>query len=133
MSTSDKIQSILEMLFTWGMEGIDEKDIQPKDIFTAFGQEAWNIGDRYVRRNIIGDKISRYVPQDIKVAVAVRDQGQCTAILEDGTRCPIRKSLHYDHRFIPFRLGGPQTIWNMTLLCEDHNWHFGGKLWRHEK
>ena len=79
MSTSDKIQSILEMLFTWGMEGIDEKDTEPKDIFAAFGQEAWNIGDRYVRRNIIGDKISRYVPQDIKVAVAVRDQGQCTA------------------------------------------------------
>ena len=43
------------MLFTWGMEGIDEKDTQPKDIFTAFGQEAWNIGERYVRRNIIGD------------------------------------------------------------------------------
>ena len=64
MSTSDKIQSILEMLFTWGMEGIDEKDTQPKDIFTAFGLEAWNIGETYVRRNIIGDKISRYVPQD---------------------------------------------------------------------
>ena len=79
------------MLFTWGMEGIDENYTQPKDIFAAFGQEAWNIGERYVRRNIIGDKISRYVQQDIKVAVAVRDQGQCTAILEDGTRCPIRK------------------------------------------
>ena len=75
----------------------------------------------------------RYVPQDIKVAVAVRDQGQCTAILEDGTRCPVRKSLHYDHRFITFRLGSPKTIWNMTFLCEDHNWHYGGKLWRHEK
>ena len=93
MSTSDKIQSIIEMLLTWGMEGIDEKDTQPKDIFAAFGQEAWNIGERYVRRNIIGDKISRYVPQDIKVEVAVRDQGQCTAILEDGTRCPVRN--HY--------------------------------------
>ena len=76
MSTSDKIQSIIEMLFTWGMEGIDEKDTQPKDIFTAFGQEAWNIGDRYVRRNIIGDKISRYVPQDIKVAFARRNEIQ---------------------------------------------------------
>ena len=32
MSTSDKIQSIIEMLFTWGMEGIDEKDKQPRDI-----------------------------------------------------------------------------------------------------
>ena len=31
MSTSDKIQSIIEMLFTWGMEGIDEKDTEPKD------------------------------------------------------------------------------------------------------
>jgi hypothetical protein len=37
MSASDKIQSILEILFTWEMEGIDEKDTQPKDIFTAFG------------------------------------------------------------------------------------------------
>jgi hypothetical protein len=42
MSTSDKIQSIFEMLFTWSMEGIDEKDIMPKDILTAFGQEAQN-------------------------------------------------------------------------------------------
>ena len=132
MSASDRIRSMIEMLLTWGMEGIDERDMQPGDILAAFGQEAWNIGDRYVRRNIIGDKISRYVPQDIKVAVAVRDQGQCTAILEDGGRCPSRESLHYDHRFIPFRLGGPQTIWNLTLLCEDHNWHYGGKLWRHE-
>ena len=55
MSTSDKIQSIIEMLFTWEMEGIDEKDTQPKDIFAAFGQEAWNIGERYVRRIFIGD------------------------------------------------------------------------------
>ena len=132
MSSSDRIRSMIEMLFTWGMEGIDERDTQPRDILAAFGQEAWNIGDRYVRRNVIGDRVSRYVPQDIKVAVAVRDQGQCTAILEDGTRCPVRKSLHYDHRFIPFRLGGPQTIWNLALLCEEHNWHYGGKLWRHE-
>ena len=35
MSTSDKIQGILEMLFTWGIEEIDEKDTQPKDIFAA--------------------------------------------------------------------------------------------------
>jgi hypothetical protein len=27
MSTSDKIQSIIEMLFTWGMEGIDAKEL----------------------------------------------------------------------------------------------------------
>ena len=32
MSTSDKIQSILEMLFTRGMGGIDENNTQPKDI-----------------------------------------------------------------------------------------------------
>ena len=59
MSTSDKIQSILEMLFTWGMEGIDEKDTQPKDIFSAFGQEAWNIGDRYGQRVVQQRNCSR--------------------------------------------------------------------------
>lgn len=35
------------------MVEIDEKEMQPKDIFTAFGQEAWQIGERYVRRNVI--------------------------------------------------------------------------------
>lgn len=32
-----EIQSILDMLSTWEMVGIDEKDRWPKDIFTLFG------------------------------------------------------------------------------------------------
>ena len=72
--------------------------------------------------------ISRYVPQDVRVAVAVRDHGQCTGELPDGSRCPRKENLHFDHRIIPFRLGGPQTTWNLTLLCDEHNWGKGGSL-----
>ena len=69
--------------------------------------------------------LSRMMPV---TAVAVRDGGRCTATLPDGSRCPARQSLHYDHRFVPFRLGGPQSQWNLTLLCASHNWSKGGAL-----
>ena len=100
----------------------------PEDTLAAFGGEAWRVAERFVRRNVLGDDISRHIPQDVKVAVAVRDGGRCTATLPDGSRCPARQALHYDHRFVPFRLGGPQSQWNLTLLCASHNWSKGGAL-----
>jgi hypothetical protein len=100
----------------------------PEDTLADFGGEAWRVAERFVRRNVLGDDISRHVPQDVKVAVAVRDGGRCTATLPDGSRCPARQALHYDHRFVPFRLGGPQSQWNLTLLCASHNWSKGGAL-----
>ena len=34
------------------------------------------VAERFVRRNVLGDGISRHVPQNVKVAVAVRDGGR---------------------------------------------------------
>ena len=52
----------------------------PEDTLAAFGGEAWRVAERFVRRNVLGDGISRHIPQDVKVAVAVRDGGRCTEI-----------------------------------------------------
>jgi hypothetical protein len=49
--------------------------------------------------------LSRYIPQDIKVQVAARDQGRCV-------RCGSRKGLQYDH-VTPFS-------WWQQHRCEQH-------------
>ena len=100
----------------------------PARILGALSQEAREVAERFVQRNLLGDRVSRYVPQDVKIAVAVRDGGRCVARLPDGNRCPATSSLHLDHRFIPFRLGGTQKAWNLCLLCSRHNWGKGGFL-----
>jgi len=33
----------------------------------------------------------------------------------------MQHELQYDHRFIPFAYGGPQSTWNLTLYCKPHN------------
>ena len=69
------------------------------------------IGERRTRRTI---------PQDIKIAVAARDQGRCrcTAYPCHGHagRCNSATNLHYDH-VIPWSGGGTDTIQNLQLLC----------------
>ena len=90
------------------------------DILSDFTHEALLTLSRNVKKNILGHKISRYVTQDVKVAVAVRDNGCCTHV-ENGVRCASKEELHYDHKFVPFKHGGPQSVWNLTLLCGTHN------------
>ena len=83
--------------------------------------EALEIAKRCVRRNILNTKISRYIPQDVKIAVAIRDHGQCKYTDMYGHRCQAKTDLQYDHRFWPFSLGGTQATWNLTLKCGEHN------------
>ena len=133
MTPDTDLRKVLRMLcqavYSWGFHSLDDATDE-REILDNLSTEARGIAERFVRRNVLGDNISRYIPQDVKVAVAVRDQGQCTGKLPDGSRCPRKESLHFDHRIIPFRLGGPQKIWNLTLLSDDHNWgkgdSFGG-------
>ena len=132
MISDADLRKVLRMLgeavYSWGVHSLDDDIADEKEILDNLSSEAKSIAERFVRRNVLGSNISRHIPQDVKVAVAVRDNGQCTGTLPDGTRCPRRERLHFDHRIIPFRLGGPQTIWNLTLLCDEHNWSKGGSL-----
>jgi len=63
---------------------------------------------------------SRYIPADVRHAVAKRDNCQCSYIAPDGTRCCETRNLEYDHVF-PFALGGNSTAENLRLVCRAHN------------
>ena len=132
MTSDADLRKILRMfgkaVYSWGVHSMGDNVANEEEILDDLSNEARTIAERFVRRNVLGDNISRYVPQDVKVTVAVRDQGQCTTTLPDGSRCPRKENLHFDHRIIPFRLGGPQKIWNLTLLCDKHNWGKGGSF-----
>lgn len=57
----------------------------------------------------IGERNTRTIPQDVKIAVAARDQGRCR-------QCGSTQELHYDH-VIPWSKGGANTVNNIQLLC----------------
>jgi hypothetical protein len=122
---SHSLQGLQSIRFDHVLQSFEQqilnKEGDENGIITQAGQEAYTIATRFVQRNILDHKISRYVPQDVKIAVAIRDQGRCTDIDSFGRRCTATTNLQYDHRFIPFSFGGTQRIWNLTLYCGPHN------------
>jgi hypothetical protein len=60
-------------------------------------------------RGAIGERQSRAIPQDVKIAVVLRDQGMCV-------QCGSTEDLHFDHK-IPWSKGGTNTVNNIQLLC----------------
>lgn len=52
---------------------------------------------------------SRAIPQDVKIAVADRDNSACR-------QCGATKGLHFDHIY-PWSKGGANTVANVQLLC----------------
>jgi len=59
-------------------------------------------------------KRSRSIPQDVKIAVAVRDEGLCQHC---GTSTG---PMQYDH-VIPYSMGGDNSVENIQLLCRRCN------------
>jgi len=66
------------------------------------------------------NKPSRYIPADVRHAVTKRDNGRCSYVAPDGTRCCETNNLEFDHR-VPFALGGQSTVENLRLVCRGHN------------
>jgi hypothetical protein len=56
----------------------------------------------------------RSIPQDVKIAVAVRDEGLCQHC---GTSAG---PMQYDH-VIPYSMGGDNSVENIQLLCQRCN------------
>ena len=73
-------------------------------------------------RNFTNEIVYRrtIIPEDVRVAVWRRDQGQCS-------RCGNREELEYDH-IIPISRGGSNTVRNVELLCEGCNRTKGDKI-----
>ena len=63
---------------------------------------------------------SRYIPAEVRRAVAARDGRQCTFTSETGNRCQARKLLEFDHIQEVAR-GGQSTEANLRLRCRAHN------------
>lgn len=63
---------------------------------------------------------SRYIPDEVRDAVFIRDGGQCTFVAPDGTRCRCRRGLEVDH-INPFANHGGREFSNLRLLCGGHN------------
>jgi HNH endonuclease len=57
----------------------------------------------------VGQRNSRSIPQDVKIAVSARDGGKCR-------QCGSTQELHFDH-VIPWSKGGANTVANIQLLC----------------
>jgi len=57
----------------------------------------------------VGERNTRTIPQDVKIAVAARDGGRCR-------QCGSAQDLHFDH-VIPWSKGGANTVQNIQLLC----------------
>ncbi len=67
-----------------------------------------------------GSDDPRHIPAEVRRAVWKRDQGRCTKILPNGTRCDRTKFLQYEHRLAVAK-GGKSTVDNVCLLCSEHN------------
>jgi hypothetical protein len=63
---------------------------------------------------------TRYVPQELRRQVYMRDEGQCRFIGRNGARCPSRDHLEF-HHVVPFARGGAMTLDNIELRCRAHN------------
>jgi hypothetical protein len=57
----------------------------------------------------VGERNTRSIPQDVKIAVAARDAGRCR-------QCGSTTDLHFDH-VIAWSKGGANTVANIQLLC----------------
>lgn len=57
----------------------------------------------------VGERNTRSIPQDVKIAVAARDGGRCR-------QCGSTADLHFDH-VIAWSKGGANTVANIQLLC----------------
>ena len=86
--------------------------------------EAWDLSTKPVMtaKMPLGltDRSSRYVSRKVKRFILRRAENQCEHIQPDGTRCPSRFQLQFDH-VIAFSKGGSARSENMQLLCRVHN------------
>lgn len=73
----------------------------------------------------------RVIPQDLRIQVALRDEGQCTCRGACGhhiTRCGATENLQYDHRFPWSQGGSSKDLDNIYLMCKPCNQAKGAKI-----
>jgi hypothetical protein len=66
------------------------------------------------------ERRSRHIPNDVKRAVASRDEGRCSFVAPDGRRCGEVRFLQF-HHVDTWARGGGHTAQNVMLRCHAHN------------
>ncbi|MFH1725141.1 MAG: HNH endonuclease signature motif containing protein [Elusimicrobiota bacterium] len=111
-----------EEIFTEALEALlDKKDPEHRlQRNKGHGRRA----NREQRGRVDGSRTlprTRRIPQAVRDEVWRRDGGRCAFTGPDGSRCPERGGLEFDH-MIPWALGGrSDTPRNIRLLCRTHN------------
>lgn len=101
-----------------------------RDVVEYFAKETVNRLDpvKKAQRNaekaprpvILSSRIKRHpLPARTKHQVFLRDQGQCTKVVQ-GKRCQTRRWLDV-HHVIPLAKGGEDTLQNLVTLCSAHH------------
>jgi hypothetical protein len=90
---------------------VDQAGWQPGSSWPAAsdGWQPWTPAAAPDAQAPVGQRNTRNIPQDVKIAVAARDQGRCR-------QCGSTKDLHFDH-VIPWSRSGTNTVQNIQLLC----------------
>jgi 5-methylcytosine-specific restriction endonuclease McrA len=63
---------------------------------------------------------TRHIAAEVRDEVLVRDQGECSYVAPDGTRCRSKNAVQIDH-IRPWAVGGGNESSNLRLLCAAHN------------
>jgi 5-methylcytosine-specific restriction endonuclease McrA len=71
---------------------------------------------------------SRHIPDAVRDAVFVRDQGRCTYVGPDGHQCGETRGVQLDH-IRPFSCGGSHTVDNLRVRCGPHNRYVFERDW----
>ncbi len=78
-------------------------------ILARVTRETHLTAERFIKKNILNEKISRNIRQDVRIAVAIRDGGQCTHLDEFKQRCQMQHDLQ--SRKVQF----PRHFWSNSL------------------
>lgn len=66
------------------------------------------------------DAKGRYIPASVKREVWRRDQGRCSFVARDGSKCRSASGVEF-HHVQPYAVGGQATAANIELRCRSHN------------
>ena len=74
MTSDADLRKVLRMLgqalYSWGIHSLGDDATDDREILDNLSTEARTVAERFVRRNVLGDNISRHIPQDVNVNYA---------------------------------------------------------------
>ncbi len=101
---------------------LSEQYLEAHDPVVKAERMATRVAAQHVKRSTRLRSVPnpRAIQAGLRHQINLRDQGQCTQTLPNGTRCPSRQFLHY-HHIRPIARGGSTSLDNLTTVCSAHH------------